>query len=142
MFFTDMCLALGQGRSALLLTSVWRKTKKWAHNLHQLSHTDKESTRQQYPVLHTLIQDTVTRHIDRQHHTTELYKDSSLKKIIIIMHPYLIPNLFEFLLCVEHKRRCFIECSSCCFPYNESEYGLTCLYSESSKALCKENTEK
>ncbi len=57
-----------------------KKKVKRAHSLHQLSHADKESTRQQYPVLHTLTQDTATRHIDRQQHTTELYKDTSYKK--------------------------------------------------------------
>lgn len=71
--FTHMCLALGQLRSALLPACVRIKKEKklkWAHNLHQLPHADKEFRRQQYPVRHTLTQNTSHRRPDRQQHIT------------------------------------------------------------------------
>ncbi len=44
----------------------------------------------------------------------------SLHRLSELSHPCVIPNLLDWLSSVEHKRRCFEECSYCSFPYNES----------------------
>lgn len=37
---------------------------------------------------------------------------------------HIVPNLCAFLSSMEHKRRCFAECPSCSFPYNENKWEL------------------
>ncbi len=44
----------------------------------------------------------------------------SLHRLSELSHPCVIPNLLDWLSSIEHKRRCFEECSYCSFPYNES----------------------
>lgn len=48
-----------------------------------------------------------------------IYKPASSEKLLVV-NPHIFPSLYDFLLFVDHKRRCLAQCSRCSFSYSES----------------------
>lgn len=48
-----------------------------------------------------------------------MYKPASSEKSIVV-NPHIFPRLYEFILFVDHKRRCLAQCSCCSFSFSDS----------------------
>lgn len=47
-----------------------------------------------------------------------IYKLASSEKSLVV-NPHIFPSLYDFLLFVDHNRRCLAQCSRCSFSYSE-----------------------
>ncbi len=48
-----------------------------------------------------------------------MYKPASSEKSLVV-NPHIFPRLYEFILFVDHKRRCLAQCSCCSFSFSDS----------------------